>query len=253
MGLDVLNNWILATGLLSLRISPLFAFAPPFALMRVPVIIRVALGLSIAASLAAGSDLSSFSATIDIAGLIPMAFRELLIGIFFVVMFQAAFAGLYVAGRVVDVQAGFGLSLLIDPTSRAQMPLVGTLFAYAAGALFFGVGGLQDVLRLWAASIEAMPLGGTAVSIDPGRVISFFGAATLIGFGAASSSILALFLADMAIAFLTRTIPQMNVLVFGLQVKTIVLLLVLSASFGIISAIIARLFRTMLQTIAALV
>ncbi len=249
MALGVLSNWILATGLLSLRIAPLIAFAPPFSLMRIPVIIRVAVGLAIAASLVAVSDLP---ATLDAVALIPMAFRELLIGIFFVLMFQAAFAGLYVAGRVVDVQAGFGLSLLIDPTSRAQMPLVGTLFAYCAGALFFAMDGVHDLLRLWAISLEAMPLSGGAISIDPGRAISFFGTAMLIGLGAAGGSILALFLADMAIAFLTRTIPQMNVLVFGLQVKTILLLLILSSSFGIIGAIIARLLRTLLQTIAEL-
>jgi flagellar biosynthesis protein FliR len=249
MALGVLNSWILATGLLSLRISPLFIFAPPFALMRIPVIIRVALGLSISASLA---NVSNMSATIDVTTLVPIAFRELLIGIFFVAMFQAAFAGLYIAGRVVDVQAGFGLSLLIDPTSRAQMPLVGTLFAYCAGAIFFAMDGLQDLLRLWAASLEAMPFGATSVTLDPARVIGFFGTATIIGFGAAGSSILALFLADIAIAFLTRTIPQMNVLVFGLQVKTILLLLILSSSFGIIGAIIARLLRTLLQTIAEL-
>jgi flagellar biosynthesis protein FliR len=253
MDLSALNSWILATGLLSLRISPLFTFAPPFSLMRIPVIVRVALGLSLAASLTAGLDPALLAAEIDLVKLLSMALRELMIGLFFALMFQMAFAGLYVAGRVVDVQAGFGLSLLIDPASRSQMPLIGTLFAYSAGALLFAMNGLHDVLRLWAVSLEAMPLGSTSLTLDPGRVISFFGTAMLIGLGAAGSSILALFLADIAIACLTRTIPQMNVLVFGLQVKTILLLLILSSSFGIIGTIIARLLHTLLQTMAELI
>jgi flagellar biosynthesis protein FliR len=243
------NDWILATGLISLRISPVFAFAPPFSLMRIPVSIRVALGLVLASSFSAGLALPSL---IDTAALLTMAVHELLIGLFFVLMFQTAFAGLYFAGRVVDVQAGFGLSLLIDPTSRSQTPLIGTLFAYCASMLFFSLNGHHDLLRLWSASLETMPFGSPEVHLDPARVVGFVSTATILALGAASGSVLALFLADMAIAFLTRTIPQMNVLVFGLQVKTIILLLVLSSSFSVIGVIITRLLRTLLQTMAEL-
>lgn len=252
MILDPLMRTVVATGLMSLRIAPVFLYAPPFSLMRIPVTVRVSLGLAIALCFVVNANLAQTIAPNQLASLIPLALRELLTGITVVLVFQATFAGLYFAGRIVDVQAGFGLSLLIDPTSRSQSPLIGSLFAYAAGALFFTMDGHHDLLRIWSASLDALPFGSTTLFASPQRLMAYMGSVFAVAIGAAGSSIIALFLADLAIAFLTRTVPQMNVLVFGLQVKTIVLLLVLSASFSVIGVIIVRLLRTMLQTLPEL-
>src|SRR5438270_491160 len=78
-------------------------------------------------------------AGLDLApgALLAAAGSELILGILFAVILQAAFAAIYVAGRTIDLQAGFGLAVLIDPTSNASTPLIGTLLAMLAGMLFF--------------------------------------------------------------------------------------------------------------------
>ncbi len=248
-----LDRWVMSCLLVGLRIIPLFAFAPPFTLIRMPATARLMFGLGLSVCLV-GSDLpgamlgSQGGALPGTGPLLVAALRELLIGASLVMMFQIAFAALYVAGRTVDIQAGFGLAMLIDPTTRSQTPLVGTLFAYAAGTIFFAMGGHHDVLRLFAASFEVVPLGegGLPRSILP--VTAFLSISFLIAFGVAGGAILAMFLADLAIALLSRTVPQMNVLVMGFQVKTIVLLLVLMLAFGSSGALIARLITLMLTS-----
>jgi flagellar biosynthetic protein FliR len=64
--------------------------------------------------------------------------------------------------------------------------------------------------------------------------------------------VLSLFLVDVAIAMLSRTIPQMNVLVLGFQAKTIVLFLALPATLGLTAALLARMMRIALDALPGL-
>jgi flagellar biosynthetic protein FliR len=178
--------------------------------------------------------------------------RELGLGLVLVVAFQIAFGALYFAGRTIDIQAGYGLALLIDPTSRFQTPLVGTLFAYVAGAIFFSLNGHIELLRLITASFDAIPLGGWSVSSSIGPLTGFISIALLTAFGVASGAMLVIFLVDMSIAMLSRTVPQMNVLILGFQLKTIVLLLVLPTAFGVAGALFVRLMALTLHDLPAL-
>jgi flagellar biosynthetic protein FliR len=245
-------GWPLSALLLSLRIAPVFAFAPPFTLVRMPRTFRMLMSLGIAACLAAADPAATALADTGAGTLIVVAVRELLLGTIFLVAFQLAYAALQVAGRTIDIQAGFGLSLLLDPTTRGAMPLVGTLFVYATGAVFFAMDGHGELLRILAASLDAVPLG-THQLASPAPLIGFAGLVFLTAFGVAGGSMLALWLCDLAIAMLSRTVPQMNVLILGFQVKTIVLLVTLPLTFGAAGALFARMSRITLEALPGLI
>ena len=238
--------------LLGLRVAPVFAFAPPFSLLKLPLLFRLLLGLGLAASLTAASSPGRFVSEVSLSWLVPAALRELLLGVLIVLTFQLVFAALYFAGRTIDVQAGFGLALLIDPTSRAQMPLVGTLFAYGAAALFFAFDGHLDLLRIISASLEAFPIGQWVMPASLDRLAAFMSAAFLAAFGVAGASIGILFMIDLTIALLVRTVPQMNALLLGLQIKAVVLLLVLPVSFALGGMVLLRMMRMILEAIPRL-
>jgi len=249
MPYQALSDWAVSALVLGLRIMPVFAFAPPFTLIRIPRLFRVLLGLGLAASLlGARPEIVLLEATHP-GPLLVAAAHELGIGLMVVLAFQLAFGALYLAGRTIDIQAGYGLAVLIDPTTRTQTPMIGTLFAYAAGAMFFAMDGHVELLKLLGASLDAIPLGSWAMPHSIERVTAFMALIFFGAFGVAGAAILAMFLIDMSIALLSRTVPQMNVLLLGIQVKVIVLLLVLPASFGIGGALIARLMVTTLQAI----
>jgi len=252
MAAGALTGWALSTLLLSLRVAPVFAFAPPFTLVRMPRTFRMLFSLGIAACVAAANPAAAALTDAGAGTLVIVAIRELLIGTVFLVAFQLTFAALQVAGRTIDIQAGFGLSLLIDPTTRGSMPLVGTLFVYAAAAIFFAEGGHGELLRLFAASLDAVPLGSYQLPASPAHLIAFVSAVFLAAFGIAAGAILALFVADLAIAMLSRTVPQMNVLILGFQVKTILLLIVLPVTFGTAGALLARMTRMTIEALPGL-
>jgi flagellar biosynthetic protein FliR len=249
---DLHIGWIFSSLLLSLRLSPMFALAPPFTLTQVPVPFRVFLGMGLAACMVSTDPAATVPSNLGIADLVLDSLREFTLGMIFVLALQLMFGALYVAGRTLDIQAGFGLAVVINPTTGEQNPLIGTLFAYAAAAIFFGLDGQAELLRIVRASLDAIPLGAGDFPTSLAPLTSFISVLFLVAFGVAGGGILCLFLADLSIAMLSRTVPQMNVLVLGLQVKTLLVLLVLPTTFGFAGVLLARMAAITLQTIPRL-
>lgn len=250
--MDALTSQAIAVLLVSLRIVPTFAFSPPFTLVRIPATVRVLLGIALAAWLVAGHPAQSWQADYQAHGLAMTAIGELFLGIALSLALQIAFAALLTAGRAIDIQAGFGLAVLIDPATRTQMPLIGTLFAYGAGAVFFATGGPADLLAIWSDSLERVPLGSAVIGGDIALLGTYMSSAFVIAFGLGGLVILTLFLADLAIAFMSRTLPQMNVMVLGFQVKAMATLAVLPVSIALSGALFVRLLRYALDTMPKL-
>lgn len=250
--MDDFTRQVLAILCISLRIAPALAFAPPFTLVRVPALVRVLMAIAIAAwmvdtwpdrTAALVGNASSFAA---------LAIGELTIGIAIALALQLCFAALLWAGQTLDIQAGFGLAMVADPTTQAQMPLAGTILAYATAAIFFAGSGPFDLLAVWAASLDAVPLGA-ALHPDLGAMAKLMGALFGIAIGLVGMVIMVLFLLDLAIAFMSRTLPQMNVLLLGFQVKAIAMLLCLPIAIGVSAALFLRLIRLALSDALTLV
>ncbi|SAL10789.1 flagellar biosynthetic protein FliR [Caballeronia telluris] len=244
--------WGLSTLLLCLRIGPLFVLAPPFSQLQIPLRVRVCLTFTIGACLADASPSTSL-ATMGNGELVVAACVELVLGLVIALAFQAAFGALSFAGRVVDVQAGYGLAMVIDPGSRQQAPLFGTMFTLVAGVMFFSLDGPGELLRLIAQFARILPPGFARVGIDAREVIAYMGLMMMTGLGAAAAIILSLFMIDIVIAFLSRTLPQMNALMLGLQVKTLATLVVASVSTGLIAPAVFRLINMALAFLSSLV
>ena len=251
--MDDLTNKAVAILLVSLRIGPTLAFAAPFTLLRVPATVRMLLAIALSGWLVAGHPAQSWQTDYWSHGLFLTAAGELSLGIALSLALQLAFAALLTAGRAIDIQAGFGLAMLVDPTTRAQLPLAGTIFAYAAGAVFFWTQGPADLLAIWALSLEQVPLGGASVAGDIEVLTGYISAVFVMAFGLGGLIILVLFLADLAIAFMSRTLPQMNVMLLGFQVKAMATLAVLPIAISLSGALFLRMLRYALETSIRLV
>jgi flagellar biosynthetic protein FliR len=241
--MEAISQQILAALLISLRIGPTLAFAPPFTLIRIPVLPRTLLGLIVANLMFQSILGGNLALSTDLAWLGPAAAGELLIGIALAASLQLAFAAVQVAGQTIDIQAGYGFAGLADPTLRTQTPLIASLFTYTTAAVFFGVNGPQELLGLWAKSVETIPIGAFAEAFNPLALASFLGVAFGLGLGLAGVAILVLFAVDLGLALMSRTLPQMNMLILGFQAKTLVALIVLPFLIAHSAAGLLRLLR----------
>ncbi|MFC5475487.1 flagellar biosynthetic protein FliR [Paraherbaspirillum soli] len=249
MVINVWADWAVAVFLLSARLSSVLTFAPPFSMLNAPLRVRVLLAVGLSACLVSSGPVPDLIGMAT-GALVQSLCIELAIGLVMVFALQAAFGSLYFIGRVMDVQAGFGLAMIIDPATKGQSPLFGTLLALAAGMVFFSVNGHHDFLRLFAGLYDALPVGSLSVQMMPERAIAYMGTVFGLALAAGAAVLIVLFLLDIGIAFMSRTLPQMNVLLFGLQIKTVTSLLVLAACFGLLSPVLLRIQQTALRFIA---
>ena len=243
MAIESSAAWLLAVLLLTVRIAPVLAFAPPFTMLRIPARVRVLASVGFAASLVP----SGLGVLPTLPRLLAMAGAELFIGMAVAFSLQAAFSTFYFVGRVVDIQAGFGLAMVIDPATRTQSPLLGSIFALGAGMVFFAANGHHDLLRLLASLAEVLPPGAPFSVPEPDALLSYFGTVFSMGLALGVVVMSALFLVDIAIGFLSRTMPQMNMLVLGFQVKTLIVLLVLAATMGLMAPAMLKVLRAALE------
>jgi flagellar biosynthesis protein FliR len=252
-GDNAVSVWIASSMLLSLRIAPVFVFAPPFTLTRVPRLFLWLFALGISMMLVAAFPETARVPDLHVSTLVIGAVRELVLGLTPVLALQVMFGALYMVGRTIDIQSGFGLALLIDPTTRTQAPLVGTILAYLAGAMFFTMDGHHDLLRFFAASLDLVPIGaahegGTLVALTAYMFTTF-----LVAFGLGAACIVVLFLTDLSVAMLSRTVPQMNALLLGIQVKALLVIMTLPIVVSVSGIMLARLVAGALRAMARLI
>src|SRR5436189_74373 len=98
-----------ALGLMRELLWNSMVIAAPFTLVRVPAVARVLFALALAVCLVAANPDAALLPAPDLAHLAVAAMRELLLGVIVVLAFQLVFAALYLAGRTIDIQAGYGL------------------------------------------------------------------------------------------------------------------------------------------------
>jgi flagellar biosynthetic protein FliR len=86
-------------------------------------------------------------------------------------------------------------------------------------------------------------LGYDLFQPDIGAIAGVMSTLFLLAVGLVGISMMSIFLTDLTIAFLSRTLPQMNVLLLGFQVKAMVMLVTLPICLTFALGIYLRIIR----------
>jgi len=253
MHISIAAATVVATMFVSLRLAPLFLFAPVFGSVKLPGHFRAFTVLGIAYLLTVALKLDANAIPLDIVGFASAAIGELLIGAVIAAVMMIGFAAFSFAGRLLDLQIGFGIASLLDLNTQARMPLIGTALSMMAVMMFYLTDGHHTVVRAIAISFEKMPLAKGIASLDFSFLISFGSALFSFGLILVAPVILVLFLIDVGIAVMSRTMPQMNVFVLAISIKVFVGVLLLTFSIRYMSGIAGKIFETMFRVLESVV
>jgi flagellar biosynthesis protein FliR len=232
--------WILAALLLSVRIAAALAFAPVFGMATVPGQIKVLLAVALGAYLVAGLLPGQQSVVPSLSVLAVATLREAVIGLAFGFGLMVAYAATQVAGRALDIQIGFGAASILNPATQSFAPLVGSIFGIALLVVFMALDGHHLLLRALAGSIRAYPPAAaglpalTDVITQAGTMFSF-------SLSLAAPVMFLLWLSDIAMAVMARSMPQLNVFVLGFAVKIVLGISGLALSIGLTRQLFAGL------------
>jgi flagellar biosynthetic protein FliR len=253
-------QWMTAVMLLSLRVGAMLLSTPLFSAADLPVRVRmlVVVGLSVCLCAALGVTRAPWGLQSDALGaltdhplrLVRSACDEVALGIVLSLPIHAAFAAFAMAGQLLDVQLGFGLSQVFNPASGSTTPVLSTAFSRIAVIMFFLTNGHHALMRAIAFSLERMPLGRpwALEAMLPALAVSVAG---LFGLCVAivAPVIFCILLTEMALGVLARNLPQVNMLTMGIPVKIVVGLAALSFWFTGIGGAMDRVYRGLYEAL----
>lgn len=213
------------------RTSGVFIFSPLFSSQNLPNIMKVGLTftISVIITLVLPSDIDLTDQVLFI-----LIFKELLVGVIIGFISYIFFTAFYTMGQLIDMNIGFGMANVIDPQSKVQVPLTGNFYYIIAFLLLLLMDGHHLIITALKDSYLAIPLGKVTYDIGTLKIIiNAMVQSFEIGFKLSSPIIAIIFLTDLVLGVLARTIPQMNVFVVGMPLKLLVGLLFMFIGFPI--------------------
>lgn len=233
--------WLAASLYPFFRIAALIGTSPIIGDATVPIRVRIGLALFVTVVVAPGVPSVPDVALLSGDGFLLIG-RQILIGAAMGFSMRLAFAAVEYAGDLIGLQMGLGFALLVDPETRDQTPMIGSLLRYFASLAFLAANGPLMMIAGVADSFQSLP-----VAVDAAGNAGLFGDWKLLVlqggmvFGLALHMALpviaALLVTNVALGVMTRAAPQLNLFSIGFPITISVGLIVLILSMPVMLAV----------------
>ncbi|HYF83039.1 MAG TPA: flagellar biosynthetic protein FliR [Clostridia bacterium] len=231
--------------LVFVRMSSLFVITPVFGRREMPSYLKIGLAFFCSYILVPllGDVKVEYTNLLSFA---VLASKEFLVGIIIGYVSFLVFSALYVAGQIIDIQIGFGMVNVLDPTMNTQIPITGNFIYILATLFFLAIDGHHMLISALFKSYSVLPINGFAFTEAMlNNITTIFTDVFVIGFKISIPVLAAALLAEVALGILSKTVPQMNVFVVGIPLKIGIGLLTLYVMIPIFVQIMAVTFDRM--------
>ncbi|MCL1630870.1 flagellar type III secretion system protein FliR [Sporolactobacillus sp. CPB3-1] len=221
------------------RTTSFIVTMPIFSYRTIPAPVKIGLA-AVLALLVDVTFLNRMTVPID-DRFIFLIIKEVIVGLMLGFVAGIITYAVQLAGAFIDMQIGFAIANVISPESGIPSPLTGQ-FLYVLQMLFFlGVNAHHMLINGILFSFQVIPANELSVSFSSGSTAEFVAKVTaqlfLIAAQIAIPIVGCLFLVDVAVGLIARTVPQINVFVVGLPLKLLagfaVILVVLPSFMGL--------------------
>ncbi|MCT2534537.1 flagellar type III secretion system protein FliR [Aquibacillus koreensis] len=251
--LEMINlNTVPAFLLILVRVTAFFVTMPIFSYRTVPTQFKIGFGFFLAWIMFYTMQIPeiAFDGTY-----ILLLLKETLVGLLLGLIAYIILSAIQIAGGFIDFQMGFAIANVVDPQTGAQSPLVGQYFYTIALLFLLTVNGHHLLINGIFYSYETIPLDRLIDFSNENiayLVIETFNEMFIIAFQMSIPIVGCLFLVDVALGIIARTVPQLNVFVVGLPLKILVALFVLVIFSAIYIMLVKNLFELVLQVMQGL-
>jgi flagellar biosynthesis protein FliR len=228
----LISRFIVFTLVLA-RTGALVMTAPIFGSLAMPRQVRALLAVTISLLVTPvflGTSLTPVDNVLEYAHLLV---NEALIGLLLGLGLNILFSGIQVAGQIVSQLSGLSLADVFNPGFEEDVSVFSQLFYFLTLAVFVAIGGHRIVTEALLQTFMFLPpgqamLGDTFVDVLIGILSQSF----VLGIRAAAPLMVALFLSTVVLGLISRTLPQINILIVGFPLNSLLTLALLFLSIG---------------------
>jgi len=243
---------IVAFALILLRMIA-FVFAMPlFGTPAVPMPVKISLPLVLSLLLfpvLIGSATHDFAITESV---IPLAFREVFVGLFLGFFVRLFFFAVSIGGELIGISSGLASAQIYNPAMGSQTSILEQFQVMMATLLFLALSGHHYFIEGLIKSYEFLPVGELSFNAAATRNLAMLAQDVIyLGVQLAAPIILSIFLANLAMGIIGRAVPQMNVLMTSMQATILVtfavLIVCIPVTLASMNSILGRMTDELMQ------
>jgi len=232
--------------LVLVRVTSFFLMMPLFSYRSIPTQMKIGLGFFLAIVMMNTIEMPVF----EINGeYFLLVLKEALVGIITGFLAYMIMAAIQIAGGFIDFQIGFAIANVVDPQSGTQSPLFGQFLYTFAMLLLVTTNGHHIMLDGIYHSYSFIPIDQYFLPLGNENFAEFIILALskmfAVAFQLAIPVVGCIFLVDVALGIVARTVPQINIFVVGLPVKIVVAFLLLTVVISMMFVVMTDLFELM--------
>jgi flagellar biosynthetic protein FliR len=236
------------------RVAGIMVFAPFYSTGAFPPQIKIILPLLTALTLSPVMPPSQIPAEFGFTQVVAAIFGDALIGMVIGLTASFIFSGLQLAGQIMGFQLGFSIVNVIDPQSAVETSVISILNNFIGILLFLLVNGHHWFFQAVSESLQYLPSGsiqlrGPVVQ----EILRLSGQMFESGLRIAGPVIAVTVIADVVLGVIGRVAPQINILINGMPVKTLVGLATLSIAFYFLPMFLGPSFTQLSRDLMGLV
>ena len=232
------------------RVSGLVATAPTFTGAYIPMQVRAFLAVGIALVLMPTQWNALQATPTNLPDYAILMAGELLIGMVLGMGIAILASGLQLAGQIIAQMSGMALADVLNPGTDTELPVFSSMLYMVGLAVFVVIGGHRALIDGLLGTFESVPIGHGGVVGTIGHTISTMVSESFsLGVRAAAPAMVALLLATLVLGLVGRTLPQLNVLVLGFGINTIVTMAALLISVGAVAILFQEYFDPALKVL----
>ena len=245
---------VIAFVLILVRMAGLFLTAPVFSSKNINVMVKAAWILLVTFLIFPVVDFDPNTLPAPGLGLGLAVIREVLVGLSIGMGATMILSGVQMAGQIADTQMGLGLANVIDPMTNTQVSVMGQFYYMVGILVFLSVNGHHMLIKALVDSFSVVHLGQAHFTPALGtKMMDLFSQMFFIAFRVGAPIIGALFITNMALGVVARTVPQMNVFIVGMPLNLGVGLLIAATSMSFFVYVMQGIIDGMYRDIKVLI
>jgi flagellar biosynthetic protein FliR len=220
------------------RVTGVLMLAPVFGSAALPALVKIFLSLVLAVLFFPLLEPKDLPGSMEPAVLALGAAWELAVGL--LIGFAAAmlFAGVQLGGHLIDQELGISQANLLDPMLNEQISIMGQFKVLLATLIYLLINGHHLLISAVSESFRAVPLLGLQFSRGAALELSdtLMRDVFRMGVEIAGPALVTLFLVTIALAFMARTAPEMNIFALSFSLRIAVGIVVVALGVGLFVA-----------------
>ena len=212
------------------RVSGLMIASPMFSSAAMPMQFKVF--LAVAMSIAVFPFASQFpAAEVTLASAVIGLVGEFMLGLLIGFGITLLFVGVQLAGQLISQQAGIALGAVFNPELDSSVTPVSQIYFFVSLMIFLALGGEQALVSALLDSFRTIPLLTFRMTEHVFEmVVDLLGLSFVWAIRVGAPTTVALLLSFLTLGFVSRSVPQLNILTIGFPIKAAIGILVMALS-----------------------